>query len=59
MSAQVVPAYTDPEAVLQNFMVECLDCKIEWGWAKHAPGVLDRLELMAEEHNTEFHPQLP
>lgn len=55
MSARVVPAYANAWDTVQPFMVECLECGIEWGWTRD--GDYAPLQVKADEHNRREHPQ--
>lgn len=56
MAAHTVPPYpTYTEDPVGSKHIECLECGIEWGWSADVSSAYDRLDRMADEHNTEVH----
>jgi hypothetical protein len=57
MSAEVIAYSAAWYDTSLSLFVECKECGQEWGWCWDRDGNVDKLKLMAEEHNAEFHPR--
>ena len=53
MSARIVPGRADPWETRQPFMIECLDCGIEWYWGYEHND--PKMQASADKHNEEHH----
>ena len=55
MSARIVPGRAEPWETRQPFMIECLDCGIEWYWGyeHNTPGIIASRDKHNEEHHND------